>query len=41
MKRYLLLLVGLTMLLSPVLVSGCSAPAPELGSAENPVKLSS
>ena len=39
MKRYILLIVGAAMLLAPIMVAGCGAPAPELGSAENPVKL--
>ena len=39
MKRYILLIVGAAMLLAPIMVAGCAAPAPELGSAENPVKL--
>lgn len=39
MRKYLLLVMGLALLLTPVLVSGCAAPAAELGSAENPVKL--
>jgi phosphonate transport system substrate-binding protein len=39
MRKYLLLIVGLAMLLTPILVSGCAAPTPELGSAERPVKL--
>jgi phosphonate transport system substrate-binding protein len=39
MKKYLLLVMGLTLLLTPVLLSGCAQPAAELGSAENPVKL--
>jgi phosphonate transport system substrate-binding protein len=39
MRKYLLLAVGLAMLLTPILVSGCATPTPELGSAERPVKL--
>jgi len=39
MKRYILLIVGVAMLLAPIMVAGCGAPAPELGSAEHPVKL--
>jgi phosphonate transport system substrate-binding protein len=39
MRKYLLLVVGLALLLTPMLASGCAAPAAELGSAENPVKL--
>ena len=39
MRKYLLVLLGLALLVGPVLVSGCSAPAAELGSAGNPVKL--
>jgi len=39
MKRYILLIVGAAMLLAPIMVAGCAAPAPELGSAENPVKV--
>jgi phosphonate transport system substrate-binding protein len=39
MRKYLLLVVGLALLLTPVLASGCTAPAAELGSAEKPVKL--
>ena len=39
MRKYLLLVMGLALLLTPVLVSGCGAPAAELGSAERPVKL--
>ena len=38
MKKYVFLLVGLSMLLAPLLVAGCGAPAPpELGSPENPI----
>lgn len=39
MKRYILLIVGAAMLLAPIMVVGCAAPAAELGSAENPVKV--
>jgi phosphonate transport system substrate-binding protein len=39
MKRYILLIVGAAMLLAPIMVAGCAAPAAELGSAENPVKV--
>jgi phosphonate transport system substrate-binding protein len=39
MKKYLLLVMGLALLLTPVLLSGCAAPPAALGSAENPVKL--
>lgn len=39
MKKYILLLVGLSMLLAPVLVGGCATPVPEVGSAERPVQL--
>jgi len=39
MKKYILLLVGLSMLLAPILVSGCATPVPEVGSAERPVQL--
>lgn len=39
MKRYILLIVGAAMLLAPMVVAGCAAPAAELGSAENPVKV--
>ncbi len=40
MRKYLLVLLGLALLVGPVLVSGCAPAAPpELGSAENPVKL--
>jgi phosphonate transport system substrate-binding protein len=39
MKKYILLLMGLTMLLAPILVSGCATPVPEIGSAERPVQL--
>lgn len=39
MRKYLLLVVGLAMLLTPVLVAGCATPTPELGSEGRPVKL--
>jgi phosphonate transport system substrate-binding protein len=39
MRKYLLLVMGLALLLTPVLVSGCTTPAAELGSEGNPVKL--
>jgi phosphonate transport system substrate-binding protein len=39
MRKHLLLILGLAMLLGPILITGCAAPAAELGSAENPVKL--
>jgi phosphonate transport system substrate-binding protein len=39
MKKYIILLVGLTMLLAPVLASGCGGPAAEIGSEQRPVKL--
>jgi phosphonate transport system substrate-binding protein len=39
MRKYLLLVVGLALLLTPVLLSGCGAPEAELGSAEKPVQL--
>ncbi len=39
MKKYILLLVGLSMLLAPILVGGCATPVPEVGSAERPVQL--
>ena len=39
MRKHLLVLLGLALLVGPVLVTGCSTPVPELGSAENPVKL--
>jgi phosphonate transport system substrate-binding protein len=38
MKRYILVLVALSMLLGPALMAGCApAAAPELGSPENPI----
>jgi phosphonate transport system substrate-binding protein len=39
MKKYILLLMGLTLLLAPILVSGCATPVAEVGSAERPVQL--
>jgi len=39
MRKHLLLILGLAMLLGPVLIAGCAAPAPEIGSEGNPVKL--
>lgn len=38
MKKYILVLVGVSMLLAPALVGGCAPAAPpELGSPENPI----
>jgi phosphonate transport system substrate-binding protein len=38
MKKYIVLLVGLSLVLAPVLLGGCGAPAPpELGSPDNPI----
>jgi phosphonate transport system substrate-binding protein len=39
MKKYILLLMGLTLLLAPILVSGCATPVAEVGSAERPIQL--
>ncbi len=39
MRKNILLLVGLTVLLAPILAGGCATPVPEVGSAERPVQL--